>query len=153
MIYKGGLVSVTFKVKKINPAATLPTRATSQSAGYDLYACINAPVTIAPNTIAKIPTGISIEIEPDYAAFVFARSGLAIKNGIAPANAVGLIDADYRGEIIVGLINHLNTPYTVLPNDRIAQLVLMRVFTPEITECDHLSDTQRSAGGFGSTGK
>lgn len=141
------------KVKKVRENATLPVRATSGSAGVDLYACIDEPVTIASGDLKLIPTGIAIELpDSSVAAFVFARSGLGIKHGIAPSNAVGVIDSDYRGEICVGLTNHGTEPFTVEPQTRIAQLILMPVLTPQITEVYDLSDTCRGDGGFGSTG-
>lgn len=141
------------KVKKVRENATLPVRATSGSAGVDLYACIDEPVTIASGDLKLIPTGIAIELpDSSVAAFVFARSGLGIKHGIAPSNAVGVIDSDYRGEICVGLTNHGTEPFTVEPQTRIAQLILMPVLTPQITEVCDLSDTCRGDGGFGSTG-
>ncbi|MEF9864545.1 MAG: dUTP diphosphatase, partial [Christensenellaceae bacterium] len=144
----------TLKIKKLSVTATLPTRATFGSAGYDLYADIDSPITINPNEVIKIPTGIAIEIESsDFAAFIYARSGLSSKNLIAPVNCVGVIDSDYRGEICVPLINHGNTPYTFHKNDRIAQLVLTKVFTPEIEQVEVLSDTSRGENGFGASGK
>ena len=141
------------KIKKLREAARIPFRATSGSAGMDLYACLDSPVTILPQQIAVIPTGIAIELESaDYVAYVYARSGLAIKHGIAPANCVGVIDSDYRGEVCVGLVNQTDVPFTVMPDDRIAQLVIAPVILPEIEVVDALGDTERGAGGFGSTG-
>lgn len=142
------------KIKKLHENARIPRRATSGSAGMDLYACIDAPVTIAPHTIEVIPTGIAIELEsPAYVAYIFARSGLAIKHGIAPANCVGVVDSDYRGEVCVGLLNQTDEAFTIAPDDRIAQLVISPVELPDIEVADELSDTQRAGGGFGSTGK
>ena len=142
------------KVKKLRVDAVLPHRATKASAGYDLCACMDAPLTIAPHGRAQIPTGIAIEIEhPNMAGFVFGRSGLGIKHGLCPSNAVGVIDADYRGELIVGLTNHSDTVYTIEPGERIAQLVLLPIATPRIVECETLGETLRGAGGFGSTGR
>ncbi|MFZ2539248.1 MAG: dUTP diphosphatase, partial [Oscillospiraceae bacterium] len=121
------------KIKKLTPDAIVPTRATKGSAGYDLYAAIDAPVTIKPNEVIKIPTGIAIALEsPAYVGLIYARSGLSSKNLIAPINCVGVIDSDYRGELIIPLINHGNTDYTFQKNDRIAQLVIAPVFTPEL---------------------
>lgn len=141
------------RIKKLRENAMIPRRATSGSAGMDLYACLEADVTIEPRGTAVIPTGIAIELEsPDYVAYIYARSGLAIKSGIAPANCVGVIDSDYRGEVCVGLANRLDTPFTVRHGDRIAQLVIAPVILPDIEVVGELTDTQRGAGGFGSTG-
>ena len=141
------------KIQLLRPGAKPPRRATEGSAGYDLYACLEAPVTVEPGVTVKIPTGLAIDLgSPDRAAFVFARSGLAINHGIVPANCVGVIDSDYRGEVLVGLINQSSQPFTIHPGDRVAQLVILPVLTPDITLCDQLEDTQRGAGGFGSTG-
>ena len=142
------------KVKKLREGAKLPYRATPGSAGMDLYACIDAPVTVQPHEIAVIPTGISIELDsPDTAAFIYARSGLAIKHGLAPANCVGVVDSDYRGEVCVGLVNQIGEPFTIEPGDRIAQMVIAPVLRPRIVEADELGDTERGAGGVGSTGQ
>lgn len=142
------------KIKKLRDDAKIPFRATDGSAGMDLYACINEAVEIMPHEIRVIPTGIAIELESaDYVAYIYARSGLAIKNGIAPANCVGVIDSDYRGEICVGLLNQTEKVFTVNPEERIAQMVISPVILPTIEVVDELSDTQRGAGGFGSTGK
>lgn len=142
------------KVKKLNPNAKIPQRATEGSAGMDLYACIEEPVVIRPHERAMIPTGIAIALEsPHYAALIYARSGLAIKKGIAPANCVGVVDSDYRGEVCVGLLNSSEEPFTVEPFERIAQMVISPVELPEIEEADSLDETERGAGGFGSTGK
>ncbi|MEF9984035.1 MAG: dUTP diphosphatase [Oscillospiraceae bacterium] len=141
------------KIKKLYSNSIVPKRATQYSAGLDLFAHIDQPIEIATGEIAKIPTGIAIEIENGTAGFVFGRSGLGIKNGISPANAVGVIDSDYRGEIIVGLINNSNEKYTIEPDDRIAQLIVMKIELPEIVECDELCETSRGEGGLGSTGK
>ncbi|MEG0692584.1 MAG: dUTP diphosphatase [Oscillospiraceae bacterium] len=141
------------KIKKLTPDAVVPTRATQGSAGYDLYANIPSPVTIKPNEVIKIPTGIAIAIEsPAYVGLVYARSGLSSKHLIAPINCVGVIDSDYRGELMIPLINHGNSDYIFNPNDRIAQLVISPVFTPQLLVVDELDDTNRGTGGFGSTG-
>lgn len=142
------------RVKRVRASAVLPRRATDGSAGYDLYACVDSPVTVRPHECAAIPTGIAISL-PDNsaAAFVFARSGLSVKHGLAPANCVGVIDSDYRGEIIVNLVNRLESEYTIEPGERVAQLVIMPVLTPELTEADTLDETARGGGGFGSTGR
>lgn len=142
------------KIKKVRDDAKIPFRATDGSAGMDLYACIDEAVEIMPHEIRVIPTGIAIELESaDYVAYIYARSGLAIKNGIAPANCVGVIDSDYRGEICVGLLNQTEKVFTVNPEERIAQMVISPVILPTIEVVDELSNTQRGAGGFGSTGK
>lgn len=142
------------KIKKLRENARIPFRATPGAAGMDLYACLDEPVTIAPQQIAVIPTGLAIELESaDYVAYVYARSGLAIRHGVAPANCVGVIDSDYRGEVCVGLVNQIHEPFTVMPGDRIAQLVIAPVILPEITVVDELGDTERGGGGFGSTGR
>ncbi len=142
------------KIKKLRDDAKIPFRATDGSAGMDLYACIDGAIEIMPHEIRVIPTGIAIELESaDYVAYIYARSGLAIKNGIAPANCVGVIDSDYRGEICVGLLNQTEKAFTVNPEERIAQMVISPVILPTIEVVDELSNTQRGAGGFGSTGK
>lgn len=142
------------KIKKLRDNAKIPLRATEGSAGMDLYACINEAVTVPPHEIRLIPTGIAIELESaNFAAYIFARSGLAIKRGIAPANCVGVIDSDYRGEVCVGLINQTGSEYTIQPDERIAQMVISPIVLPEIVVVEELGDTQRDAGGFGSTGR
>lgn len=141
------------KIKKLREDARIPLRATEGSAGMDLYACIKGSVTIPPHTIRVIPTGIAIALQSrEYAAFLYARSGLAIKRGVAPANCVGVVDADYRGEVCVGLLNQTETPVVIEPHERIAQMVIAPVIQPEIEVVDTLDNTARGAGGFGSTG-
>lgn len=145
---------MNLKIKKVRDNAKIPFRATSGSAGMDLYACIDEPITLAGGEKAVIPTGIAIELPNEQlAAFVFARSGLAIKHGIGLLNSVGVIDSDYRGEICVGLINQFKEEYTINPDERIAQLVIMPVSVIEPVEVRELGDTERGEGGFGSTGK
>ena len=147
-------MSEIFKVRRLRESAKLPFRATEGSAGMDLYACIDSPVTLGAGEKAVIPTGIAIELpSAELAAFVFARSGLAIKQGIGLLNGVGVIDSDYRGEICVGVINQLAEPYTIAPDERIAQLVIMPVSLINPVEAQSLDDTARGEGGFGSTGK
>ena len=146
------------KIKALSPKLgteiPLPARSTPGSAGMDLAACMDGPVTIAPRALARIPTGLAIALpSPDYAALVFARSGLGVKHGISLSNGVGVIDSDYRGEIQVGLTNLSDTPYTIQPGDRIAQLVVVPVALPELVWTQDLEDTGRGAGGFGSTGR
>lgn len=141
------------KIKKVRENAKLPTRATSGSAGMDLYACIDEPITLKKGDKAVIPTGIAIGLDnPHYAAFIYARSGLAIKHGIGLLNSVGVIDSDYRGEICVGIIKQTDPEYTIEPFERIAQMVIEPVELPEIVEVQDLDNTDRGAGGFGSTG-
>ena len=141
------------KVKKIKENAVLPTRATSGSAGYDLCACIESDITVHKNEIVKIPTGISAEIDTNEAALmIYPRSGLASKSGITLANCVGVVDSDYRGEIIVPLINNGKKDFIVTKDMRMAQLVCMPVLFPESAEKTELSDTLRGTKGFGSTG-
>ncbi len=145
---------MTVKIKKLKENAKVPFRATEGSAGMDLYACIDEPITLEGGEKAVIPTGIAIELPgAELAAFVFARSGLAIKHGIGLLNSVGVIDSDYRGEICVGLINQLKEAYTIQPEERIAQLVIMPVSLLTPVEVDELDETERGEGGFGSTGK
>lgn len=147
-------MSEIFKVRRLRKSAKLPFRATEGSAGMDLYACIDSPVTLGAGEKAVIPTGIAVELpSAELAAFVFARSGLAIKHGIGLLNGVGVIDSDYRGEICVGVINQLAEPYTIAPDERIAQLVIMPVSLINPVEAQSLDDTARGEGGFGSTGK
>lgn len=142
------------KIQKLKENAIIPTRATGGSAGMDLHACIDSPVTIEAGQRVTVPTGIAVALPSNqYGLFIFARSGLGIKYGISLSNGVGVVDSDYRGEICVGLQNSSNKSYTVAPNDRIAQMVVMPVCTPNITEVTALDDTVRSTGGFGSTGK
>ncbi|MBQ4321952.1 MAG: dUTP diphosphatase [Oscillospiraceae bacterium] len=141
------------RVKKLRCDAVLPSRGTKDAAGADLRACMDAEVVIEPGKTAFIGTGIAAEIPSGWGGFVFARSGLASKQGLAPANKVGVIDADYRGEIKVALHNHSDAPVAVQPGDRIAQLVVMPVMMAEYVEAEELCDTDRGAGGFGSTGK
>lgn len=141
------------KLKRVRPGAVLPQRKTDGSAGFDLCACVDRPVTLAPGELGLFPTGLAAEIPPGTAGFVFARSGLGIKHGVAPSNGVGVIDSDYRGEIQVGLRNGGPAPYTVQPGERVAQLVLLPVCLPDVEEVAVLSDTARGTGGFGSTGR
>ncbi|MBQ3888118.1 MAG: dUTP diphosphatase [Clostridia bacterium] len=142
------------KIQKLRPDAKVPERATEGSAGLDLCAAIDAPLTLAGHGTALVPTGLAIALPAaEYGAFVFARSGLAIKHGIGLLNGVGVIDSDYRGEVKVGLINQLDEPYTIEPGERIAQLVVLPVSLLPVIPCDELDETARSSGGFGSTGR
>ena len=142
------------KIKKVKENAKVPHRATSGSAGLDLCACIDEPVTLEGGDTAVIPTGIAIALpSADYGAFVFPRSGIAVKHGIGLLNSVGVVDSDYRGEIMVGVINQVKEAYTIQPGERIAQMVIMPVSMMPVEEVAELDDTARGAGGFGSTGK
>lgn len=141
------------KIKKLNENAKIPTRGSNAAAGYDLYACTDAPVTIPPHATVKIGTGLAIAIPDGYFGAIFARSGLAFKQGLRPANCVGVADSDYRGEYIVAMHNDTDEARTVEPFERIAQLVVMPFLSAEFEETDTLSETERGDGGFGSTGK
>lgn len=141
------------RVKKLKPDAVLPTYGSAGAAGADLYACLDENIVIQPGESAFVPTGLAMEIPAGCAGLIYARSGLACKRGLAPANKVGVIDSDYRGEFIVVLHNHGTVPQEITHGERIAQLVITPVFTLAFEETTVLSDTQRSAGGFGSTGK
>lgn len=142
------------KVKKLRENAVMIKRATSGSAGMDLYACIEQDITINPGEIKIIPTGLAIALQSaDYVAYIYARSGLAIKHGITLANCVGVVDSDYRGEVCVGLTNISKEPYTITVNERVAQLVIAPVTMCTPVEVDTLDETERGEGGFGSTGK
>lgn len=140
------------KIKKLNENAIIPTRATNGSAGLDLYACLDNSETILPSETKLIKTGIAISIEKNFVAYVYARSGLAVKKGITLANCVGVIDSDYRGEVCVALHNISKEAYEVKNGERIAQLVIQKVEYPTIIETENLDETKRGEGGFGSTG-
>ena len=141
------------RVKLLREGAKLPTYGSAEAAGADLYACVEGSITIAPGETVFIPTGIALEVPKGCAGLVYARSGLACKRGLAPANKVGVIDSDDRGEITVVLHNHGNTAQTVENGERIAQLLITPVLQPAYEETETLSDTVRNLGGFGSTGK
>ena len=141
------------QIKKLREGAQLPTRGSEKAAGYDLYACLDEAVTILPHTTAKIGTGLALAVPDGYFGAVFARSGLAAKQSLRPANCVGVCDADYRGEYIVALHNDGEVERIVAPGDRIAQLVVMPFLSVEFDEVAELDETERGAGGFGSTGK
>ena len=140
-------------IKRLRAGAILPAYATASSAGADLYACLDEPVEIAPHETKMIPLGYAIALPAGWAGLVFARSGLASKRDLAPANKVGVIDADYRGEWFIPIHNHGTEPRTVEPGERIAQLVLVPCMTASFFEADSLDETARGAGGFGSTGR
>lgn len=145
-------MKVKVKFVKLRDSARVPTYASPASAGADLYSAEDGDVVIAPSETVLIHTGISAEIPDGYAGFVFARSGLAMKRDLAPANKVGVVDSDYRGEYMVALHNHGTAAQTVERGERVAQLVIMPYVTAEFEECDALSDTERGSGGFGSSG-
>ncbi len=142
------------KIKKLKPEAVIPKSGTKYSAGLDLSACISEPVTIPVGEIRNFPIGIAIAPDQnDVALLVFPRSGLGAKKGITLPNSVGVIDSDYRGELMVPLINHGSEPYTVAPGERIAQLVAVPIIFPEIRVTDELPESERGEAGFGSTGR
>ena len=140
------------KIKLLSNLATIPTRGSEYAAGYDLYAAISETTIIPAHKTEKIPTDIAMEIPKGFAGLIMARSGLATKEGLRPANCVGLIDSDYRGNVIVALHNDTNTNKTIDPDERIAQLVIIPFESVEFEVVDELSDTIRAEGGFGSTG-
>lgn len=144
---------ININLKKLSDNAQIPTSGSKYSAGYDLYACLDKPVVIAPHTTQKIGTGISLALPEGYFGAVFARSGLATKQGLRPANCVGVCDADYRGEYIVAIHNDSDEERIIEPNERIAQLVVMPFLPINFSEVDELDETERGDGGFGSTGK
>ena len=143
---------INVNIKKLDERATVPTYGSEYSAGADLYACIDGCIQIQPHTTAVVPTGIALELPLGYAGLIYARSGLATKKGLAPANKVGVIDSDYRGEVKVALHNHSEEVQTVDGGERIAQLVITPYLAARFVECDTLSETVRGSGGFGSTG-
>jgi len=144
---------MNIKIKKLRENAVVPTRGSASAAGYDLYACIDAPLSIAPHATAMIGTGLSVAIPEGYFGAVFARSGLASKKALRPANCVGVCDSDYRGEYIVALHNDGDTERVIESGERIAQLVVIPYLSVEFDLVDELNETERGAGGFGSTGK
>ncbi len=145
-------MSTEIKIKLLNDNAVIPTYGSEYAAGADIYACMDTPVTIRPGETVMIHTGIAMEIPAGYAGLIYPRSGLASKRGLAPANKVGVVDPDYRGEFMVALHNHSNEEQTVEPGERIAQLVITPFITASFEITDELSNTVRGTGGFGSTG-
>ena len=143
---------MTLKIKKLDPRAIIPTYATASSAGADLYNMMENEVNIPPHKTVLIKTGLAVEIPEGYVGLIYARSGLASKRGLAPANKVGVIDADYRGEIMVALHNHTDSVAIVEGGERVAQLAIVPFLKAELCEVEQLSDTVRGEGGFGSTG-
>lgn len=140
-------------VKILRSGAVLPTYGSAEAAGADLYACLEHSVTIAPGETVFVPTGIALEVPRGCAGLIYARSGMACKRGLAPANKVGVVDSDYRGEIMVALHNHGGASQTIEHGERIAQFVITPVLTPAYVVTEELTDTVRNTGGFGSTGK
>lgn len=143
----------TIRVKKLHPNAKLPTYGSTEAAGADLYACLEEAVIIQPGEIFWVPTGIALEVPKGCAGLVYARSSMGAKRGLAPANKVGVVDSDYRGEIRVVLLNHSKQPQLLEPGERVAQFVITPVLQPAYEEVEDLTDTNRGTGGFGSTGK
>ena len=143
----------TIRVKKLDPNAVLPTYGSAEAAGADLYACLSEPLIVQPGDVAWVSTGIALEVPKGCAGLVYARSGLACKRGLAPANKVGVVDSDYRGEVKVVLLNHSKEAQVIEHGERIAQFVITPVLTPTYEEVAELDDTDRGVGGFGSTGK
>lgn len=141
------------RIKKLRENAIVPTYGTEFAAGADLYAAVEEAVEIAPGETKMIPTGLAFEIPAGFAGFVYARSGLASKRGLAPANKVGVIDSDYRGEVMTALHNHGKESQTIEPGERIAQMVIAPYITANFILSDSLDDTERGEGGFGSTGR
>lgn len=140
-------------VKLLRPGAHMPTYGSSEAAGADLYVCIDEPVEIQPFCTVMLPTGIALEVPKGCAGLIYARSSMGAKRHLAPANKVGVIDSDYRGEVHVALHNHSAVPQTVNPGERVAQLLITPVYTPGFCQVEELDNTARGAGGFGSTGK
>ena len=141
------------KVKRVSPTAVIPTRGSSAAAGYDLYADIPEALSIAPHTTAMVDTGLQFELPEGCFAGIFARSGIASREGLRPANCVGVCDSDYRGNYIVALHNDSDETRTVTVHEKIAQMIVMPYLPLEFEEAEELGDTTRGAGGFGSTGK
>lgn len=142
----------TVNIKKLDKKAVLPTYGSEYSAGADLYACLDEELVLQPGETKMIHTGIAMEVPIGYAGLIYARSGLASKRGLAPANKVGVVDSDYRGEFMVALHNHSSQPQAVVPGERIAQMVITPVLAVDFNEVNELEETVRGAGSFGSTG-
>lgn len=143
----------SIRIKRLNEHAVIPTYGTEFSAGADLYACITESITLAPGETRLIHTGLAMEIPAGYAGLVYARSSLAVKRGLAPANKVSVIDSDYRGELMIPLHNHSAVSQTIEPAERIAQIIFTPYYSACFEEAESLEDTARGTGGFGSTGK
>lgn len=147
------MMTKKIRLKKLHDNAKIPVYGSKEAAGADLYACMAVPVSIGPGETKMIHTGIAVEIPDGCVGLVYARSGLATKKGVAPANKVGVIDSDYRGEILVGLFNHSKEAFIVEPEERVAQMVITPYIRAEYEEAQSLMETQRGQGGFGSTGR
>ena len=147
------ITTMHVNVKKLNENAVLPTYGSTNAAGADIYACLDAPLTIAPHETVMVHTGLAMEIPEGCAGLIYARSGLACKRNLAPANKVGVVDSDYRGEFMIALHNHGTTSQTIEPKERIAQLVITPYIVGQFEVVDELDTTERGAGGFGSTGR
>lgn len=147
------ITTMHVNVKKLNENAVLPTYGSANAAGADIYACLDAPLTIAPHETVMVHTGLAMEIPEGYAGLIYARSGLACKRNLAPANKVGVVDSDYRGEFMIALHNHGTAPQTIEPKERIAQLVITPYIVGQFEVVGELDTTERGAGGFGSTGR
>lgn len=141
------------RIKKLHPNAVIPTYGSLEAAGADIYACLDAAVAIPAGKTVFIPTGLAMEVPRGCAGLIYARSSMGSKRGLAPANKVGVIDSDYRGQVMVALHNHSQEDQVVNPGERVAQLIITPVFTPGFREVDDLSETDRGSGGFGSTGR
>ena len=141
------------RIKKVRPNALIPTYGSAEAAGADLYACLDADVVIEPGKTVFVPTGIAMAVPSGYAGLIYARSSMGAKRGLAPANKVGVIDSDYRGEVMVALHNHGTEVQTVCHGERVAQLLVTAVLAPAFEETDELDETVRGDGGFGSTGR
>ena len=141
------------KIKKVRETAIIPTYGSATAAGADLYACLEADAVIEPGKTVFVPTGLSMAVPEGYAGLIYARSSMGAKRGLAPANKVGVIDSDYRGEVMVALYNHGQEAQTVCHGERIAQLLVAPVLAPAFEEVEQLDDTARGVGGFGSTGR
>ena len=144
---------MNIRLKRLRPEAVLPTYGPPGSAGADLRVCLDAPVTLLPGETKLLPTGWAIEIPEGYVGLVYARSGMASRRGLAPANKVGVIDSDFRGELMAAMHNHGSVPQTIEPGERVLQLVITPYVQGVFSEVDELSDTSRGEGGWGSTGK
>lgn len=144
---------MNIQIKRLTETAKLPTKGSTSAAGYDLYANLLAPMTIAPHSTEKIGTGIAVALPDGTFGAIFARSGLATKRGLRPANCTGVIDSDYRGELIVALHNDTDTPKTIDPNERIAQLIVLPFVSIDFEEVENLNETQRGSSGFGGSGR
>lgn len=147
------ITTMHVNVKKLNENAVLPTYGSANASGADIYACLDAPLTIAPHETVMVHTGLAMEIPEGCAGLIYARSGLACKRNLAPANKVGVVDSDYRGEFMIALHNHGTTSQTIEPKERIAQLVITPYIVGQFEVVDELDTTERGAGGFGSTGR